>query len=164
MPAWIAFILTTIAAFAAEPTILGPITADIGIAIEHCHPGDRALIHVEPLHPSPKAVEGWFQTTNALLTLRNLTMVPDGTNIMEIRTVCRGMTSEVSTVMFEIRRTPPAPRVSLRNANPKPIPIPPLPNGAAMPLPSVPLRNQSYDDYHKRVERVEVYAVRHRSQ
>lgn len=149
---------------AAEPIILGPITPDAGIAIEKCHPGDRALVHVEPLYPSAQAVEGWFETTNAMLTLRDLTMVSAGTNLMEFRTVCRGMTSDVVTVMFEIRRAPTAPRISRRRAHPMAPQPPPLPAGMAPALPGGTNQASSYADYRRRLDRAQAYGMAHRSQ
>lgn len=137
---------------AAEPIDIGEITETEGIAIQHCHAGDRANIVIEPVHPDARHVGGQFSTTNQLLVLKPLSMLSSGTNIAHISTVCAGFTSEVSTVRFVIRRPIEAPKVR-RGRVPPPIPDPPMPFAvnAAFPLPKS--TNDTYGDYRIRVER-----------
>lgn len=104
---------------------IGPITDTEGIGIRHCHADDRALIEVQPAHPSPNRVGGWLTTTNHTLFLRDLTMIPSGTNIMRVRTICGGATSEVSEVQFVIHRVVPAPKVGLVRTFSPALPLPP---------------------------------------
>lgn len=113
------------------------ITKDIGLTIEHCHPGDEATVHVIPIPKNPRRVEGWFNTTNSLISLSDLSMLPTGLNRLEIRTICRGMTSEVYSAVFDLQRPPPKPRVGrkLIHEDTNNISMPPMPPGMAMTLP-----------------------------
>ncbi len=108
---------------------IGPLTATEGIAIRHCHAHDEALVEF--------VGHGQFETTNALLTLTSppMTMLTNGTYVANIRTVCRGATSEVASVTFTISRPPAAPIVRRGRVATTP-PLPPLPPGLVMPLPN----------------------------
>lgn len=127
--------------------VIGPITETDGIDIRHCHADDRAAIEVQPVHPSPNRVGGWFTTTNQTLFLRDLSMIPSGTNIMRVRTVCRGSTGEVSEVRFVINRAVPAPRIGIVRLPPT-LPLPP---GFVPALPSAE-QDASYAAYRQRIE------------
>lgn len=122
---------------------IGNISPDSGIAISHCHPGHFVSIHVYG------QTEGWFKTTNDFLTLKDLSMIPDGTNLFEIRSICRGMTSEVSVVQFNLQRPPPKPRIEKRRVRPYRIPAPPIPSQLVMALPGG--TNDTYADYRRRM-------------
>lgn len=128
---------------------IGPITETEGIGIRHCHADDRAVIEVQPVHPSPNRVGGWFTTTNHTLFLRDLSMIPNGTNIMRVRTICGGATGEVSEVQFVIHRAVPAPMVGLVRTFSPSVPLPP---GLVPALPGGTNRDASYAAYRQRVE------------
>lgn len=106
---------------------IGEITPNEGIAIRHCHTNDTAFVEV--------VGHGMFTTDERLMTLKSppMTMIPNGTNIAHIQTICRGMTSEVAVVQFVIRRPVPAPRVGRGTTN---VTLPPMPPGFVMPLPN----------------------------
>lgn len=125
-----AIILLALSLGAAEIIDIGTLTETEGIGIRGCHPGDQAMVEVVPENPGPSRVGGMFLTTNALLTMKEpaMTMVPTGTNLARIRTICQGSTSEVREVRFVIRRLLPAPRVERRSlvaTNPPTLPLPP---------------------------------------
>ena len=153
-----------VSCIAADLIDVGELTDFEGIAIKHCHPGDEAIIEVQPVDmkregdgPGPLRVGGFFSTTNRLITMREpaMTMVPTGTNRAYIRTVCSGATSEVTEILFTIRRTLPAPAVSRRSTMPGPVKPPPAPAGliakVSMPLPG-PSTNEDYGQFQKRLE------------
>lgn len=132
-----------------------PLTPEIGIELSLCHEHDKAMIHVIPIPLATNRNEGWFTTTNKTIKLSDLSMLPDGTNRLDIQTICRGKTSEVTSILFDLQRPPPAPVISLvwNEGTNKPIYPPavpgmvlPLPNGSinppTKPLIHVPLRVQ----------------------
>jgi hypothetical protein len=123
---------------------IGPLTAMEGIAIRHCHAGDEALVEF--------VGHGQFETTNALLTLQHpaMTMLTNGAYVANIRTVCRGATSEVSSVKFVISRPPVAPIVKRGRVATTP-PLPPLPPALVMPLPNS-TNHASYQAYLRHLQ------------
>lgn len=120
------------------------ITDTQGIAIRHCHAQDTALIEF--------AGHGWFTTTNTLLTLKSqpMTMLTNGEHVANIRTICHGATSGVTSVRFAIRRLPPAPIVTLGRE--LAFPFPPLPPGFVMPLPGGTNAFPTYEAYWRHSE------------
>jgi hypothetical protein len=130
-----------------------PVSKEVGLALAHCHPGDTALIHVIPIPENEVRRQGWFSTTNDLMTMGDFSMLPSGLNRLEIRPVCRGLTGEVSTVVIDLKRPPPPIKVGSRrvrppvstnsivptrfnaSSTPDPIPLPPMPPGMASSLP-----------------------------
>lgn len=130
----------------AQVLDVGVLTATNGIEIAHCHAGDPARIHVVPVHPETNRVGGWWTTTNCVIRLRDLSMIPNGTNVMEIRTLCNLSTSQPVFVRFIILRTPKPPRVALwtmpEDWNPPSPWSQPLPGGV----------NDSYAQFMERVE------------
>lgn len=131
-----AIILFVLSVCAADIIDVGVVTKEEGIAIRGCHPGDRVLVEVSPAHPDAYHVGGMFVTTNELLTLEHpcMSMVPNGTNLARLRTICAGVTSEVREVRFVIRRPVAAPRVG-RGRKFDSLATPPLPSGLALALP-----------------------------
>lgn len=128
-------LLTGLPLLAAEDKI-GTISKDIGLQIDYCHPGDVAIVKLTPLDPAFAMSSGWFTTTNAIVCWQDLSMMPEGTNRMEIRTICRGATSEVRVVTFKLERPPSAPKVRyLRLIVGAPTPGPPVPPGMIVALP-----------------------------
>lgn len=125
---------------------IGPITETEGIGLRLCHPDDRALIEIQPVHPSPNRVGGWFTTTNRTLFARHLTMIPNGTNILRAQTICGGATSAVTEIQFILRRVVLAPKVGLVRETETP--TPPLPPGMIAPLPT----GDNYARYRVRLE------------
>lgn len=141
-----------------------PVSADLGLRIYHCHPGDRAVIHVMPIPENDARVQGWFSTTNEVLSLWDLSMLPSGLNRLEVQPVCRGLTGEVRTVVIDLQRPPPPVKIeSVRIRRPKapsPVPtrmthetneapqFPPIPPGMAglLPLPDAATNRISYHD------------------
>ncbi len=124
-----------------------PVTAQIGISLKHCHPGDKAVIHVVPIPKNSHRKEGWFTTTNSVLLLDDLSMIPEGVVRFDIQSVCRGMTSQVRVAYFDLQRPPPPPVVDLVIIDDGP--IPPLPPGVVMtnmPLPDASIDFGSYKD------------------
>lgn len=113
------------------------VTGDIGIEFEMCHPGDEVTIHVVPIPQNEHRREGWFKTSHALLTLGDLTMLPDGTNKFEVRTICRGQTSEVSVAFYNLQRPPPKPKIRRRSLTKTNLVLqfPPMPPGLIPALP-----------------------------
>lgn len=140
-----------------DPT---PVTKDAGLRLTHCHPGDVAWIHVIPLPENENRRGGWFQTTNTVLTLGDCSMLPEGLNRLEVRSICRGMTGEVSTAVIDVQRPPPPPklgRAKIRRAHTNSVPVrfasaperppfPPTPPGMVMPLPDGATNKISYHD------------------
>lgn len=114
---------------------IGPITATDGIAIRHCHAQDTALVEF--------VGNGWFKTRDTLLTLQSppMSMLTNGTYVANIRTICRGATSTVTSVRFVISRPPPAPIVTRG-----PEVMPPLPPGFSPALPGATFY-PTYADY-----------------
>lgn len=128
---------------AAEPVDLGVVSDSAGVGIETCHEHDRALVEGIPQH----GVGGMFVTTNRTLFLRDLSMLPSGTNLLRVRTICQGTTGAVSEVRIVIRRPVAAPsvfRVDLAD-------VPPMPPGMVMPLPNAEAV-ASYAEFRRRVE------------
>lgn len=136
-----------------------PVTSEAGFSISHCHPGDYANIHVIPIPINEVRHGGRFSTTNAILTLKDLSMLPSGLNRLEVQSVCRGMTGEVTSVVIDIQRPPPPPKIQravllkpsavpIRSGPPEWPPLPPMPPGmaAAMPLPNAETNKMSYKD------------------
>lgn len=138
------------------------IKGDIGIDISKCHPGHETLVHVIPIPINDRRAEGWFKTTNSVLSLRDLSMLPDGLNRIEFQNVCRGSTGELSSAVFDLQRPPPPPKVVVKLIRPKrtnsSVPLrfsapsqpmmPPMPPGMAqhMPLPDAETNKMSYKD------------------
>jgi hypothetical protein len=125
--------------FAGEPVDVGLVTETSGIGIQTCHEADRALIELVD--------NGSFVTTNRVLFLRHLSMARGGTNLMRIRTVCQGSTSEVVEVRFTIRRPVSAPQVYKVDLND----VPPMPAGFVPLLPEGEAQT-SYAEFRRRVE------------
>lgn len=140
-----------------------PVSADVGLQIKHCHPGDSALVTVTPIPENDNRRGGFFVTTNNLLVLRDLSMLPSGLNRLQIQSICRGMTGEVANVVVDLRRPPPPPKLELmelvkvrrvRPGSPVPlrssvtnkVPSPPLPPGLVMALPDAETNRMSYKD------------------
>lgn len=138
-----------------------PVSKEVGLALNHCHPGDPAHITVIPIPENEVRRGGFFTTTNNLLSLRDLSMLPSGLNRLEIRSICRGLTGEVQNVVIDLQRPPPPPKVTSRRVpravtNHVPVravvtnapPLPPLPPGmaGAMPLPNAETNKVSYKD------------------
>lgn len=139
-----------------------PVSGEVGLAIIHCHPGDRAVIHVIPIPENDSRRGGWFSTTNDVLNLEDLSMLPSGLNRLEIRSVCRGLTGAVATATIDLRRPPPPVKLASARArkrgstnSPVPLrmdlartPLPPMPPGMAerMPLPDGETNRMSYKD------------------
>jgi hypothetical protein len=147
----ILFPLCVLAADLNRPRI---IDTDHALEIQHCHPGDRAILHVQPLpSETDDRRSGWMTTTNTRLGLQELTMFPRGTNLLEIQTVCSGATSPMPlTMLIVIRRPPPPPKVELALARPWNIPAPPLPGGLTLPLPGAVTNHESYKAYRARLD------------
>lgn len=124
------------------------ITEEIGLVLEHCHSDDSATIHVTPIPKNQQRVEGTFTTTNTLLTLRDLSMLPDGLNRLDIRTVCRGLTSAPSTMVIDLQRPPPKPRIGRRmlSAATNQVSAPPIPPGIFLALPGGATNHGTYQD------------------
>lgn len=137
------------------------VTKDIGIEIDHCHPGDVALVYLRPLDPAFALSAGTFETKENILTWLAFTMMPDGTNVAEIRTVCRGVTSEVKAVTFILRRPPPAPKVRFRRlVLEPPTSGPPVPPGMVVALPDD--QSRAYVSEQARIQ--SALRLQHRSQ
>lgn len=151
-----ALILFVLSIFSGEIVDVGIVTETEGIAIRACHEGDRSMIEVVPSNPGPTRRGGFFTTTNSLLTMAEpaMTMVPTGTNVLKIQTVCQGSTSEVREVQFVIRRLLPAPKVSRGRKMAVVTDFPPLPPGLVLPLPGG-HSDASYGDYLKRLKQAE---------
>lgn len=141
---------------AADVVDLGVVTETEGIAIRACHEGDRSMIEVVPSNPGPTRRGGFFTTTNSLLTMADsaMTMIPTGTNVLRIQTVCQGSTSEVREVQFVIRRLLPAPKVSRGRKMAVVTDFPPLPPGMVLPLPGG-HSDASYEAFLKRLKQAE---------
>lgn len=118
---------------AADIVDLGVITDRDGIEIHKCHTNDLALIDVIHVSPKTNALHGWFETDKPALYLSDLSMIPTGTNIFRVRTLCSGSTSEVAEVTFVIRRPVPKPTFDKIDRFPPPPPMPP--GFSAQPLP-----------------------------
>lgn len=120
---------------AAEVVNLGEITSARGIGIHNCHPDDVAMVRIQPVHPSETRRGGMFLTTNQTLTTWDapMSMVPRGTNLAIISTICGGSTSEPTVVQFVIKRQAQAPRVKAVELE---RPTPPLPPGLVPALPT----------------------------
>lgn len=133
MKRWL--ILLPLSLIAADIVDIGVVTDREGIEIHKCHSNDVLLIEVFNVNREEKK-HGSFVTTNVTLFLNDtpMTMIPTGTNIFRIRTLCAGSTSEVQAVRFVIRRPIPTPIVEKAERFPA---LPPSPPGmaAAMPLP-----------------------------
>jgi len=139
-------ILFPLALIAAEIEDIGIVTDREGIEIHKCHEHDTALIEVRTKNSDKERQSGFFSTTNAALYLNDLSMIPTGTNIFRIRTLCAGSTSEVAQVKFVIRRPIPTPVVLKAERFPT---LPPAPPGmAGMPLPGG--TNLSYAEMRQR--------------
>lgn len=136
-----------------------PVTMEEGFSLTHCHPGDAAQIKVIPIPMNAVRVRGWFTTTNSILTLKDLSMLPSGLNRLEVQSICRGMTGEVTSVVIDLQRPPPPPKVArarvikpsavpIRTGPPEWPPLPPMPPGMAqmMPLPNAETNIMSYKD------------------
>lgn len=155
-----------ICAFADDTEDPMPVSADLGLAIGHCHPGDRAVIRVIPIPENDSRLGGWFSTTNDVLAMKDLSMLPSGLNRLEIRPVCRGLTGEVRTAVIDLQRPPPPVKLAVVRVkrpagtnSPVPTrmtaargrewpPLPPMPPGMAekMPLPDAETNRVSYKD------------------
>lgn len=135
-------LLVVASAFAAEPMLV--VDDRLSLAL-NTPAGCATLVKVIPL-PVNRAPGGWFSTTATNLSLRDLTMVPTGTNVFEFRVVCRGRTSDVRRVVVDIQRRPDPPVIDIV-VDDDGI-RPPLPPGAAQPLPGG--FGDSYADYVRR--------------
>lgn len=124
------FLFLTMICQAADPI---PIDADSSLVLHHCHLGDVAIVTVEPVNPGPSRVGGQFSTTNTTLTLKALSMLPPGPNVLRIQTVCAGVTSaQPAVVTINVVRPVPTPRVTrLARFD---VPMPPMPGGPAFPM------------------------------
>lgn len=138
------------------------VSARMGITLESCHPGvDEVLIHVIPIPENDVRRGGWFRTTNTVLFLKDLSMLPAGLNRLEAQPVCRGLTGEVHSFVIDLMRPPPPIKVGSKRApenTNSPVPVrfahrpviqlPPLPPGMAgmMPLPDAETNRVSYHD------------------
>jgi hypothetical protein len=183
----IAFCMFMLSTLGQEITDLGvmtdpvrPVSNSVGLSINHCHPGDRAVIHVIPIPENDVRLGGWFSTTNDVLKMDELSMLPSGLNRLEVWPVCRGLTGEVSHVVIDLQRPPPAIKFGTVRVNkpastnsPVPLrmaaktarewpPMPPLPPGMAgmMPLPDAETNRVSYKDS----QLMKVYFSRQRRQ
>lgn len=157
------------AADETEDEIPKTITKDIGLGIEICQPDGLVEIHVVPIPRTERRVEGWFNTTNTLLTLTNaaMSMIPSGLVKFEMRSICQGQTGETSVVYLDIVRPPPKVKVSRRllskGTNE---PVPPLPPGLVPALPdgNDPFQGYSYKQHLWRLEQIQKGRRMHRSQ
>jgi hypothetical protein len=148
------------------------VTDKIGVTLESCHPGvDEVLVHVIPIPENATRLSGWFKTTNTVLFLKDLSMLPSGLNRLEVQSICRGLTGEVQSAVIDLKRPPPRPKIGSRRApahtnslvpvrlTHPPIPLPPIPPGMVMPLPNAETNRVSYQDkelmrrYHARQRR-----------
>lgn len=136
MKRWL--ILFPLACLAADIVDIGEITDREGIEIHKCHTNDVSLIEVVTVNREERT-HGRFSTTNATIYGDDvvMTMVPPGSNIFRIRTICSGSTSDVQAVRFVIRRPIPAPVVLKAERFPAYPPMPPgnhpLPGGSIYP-------------------------------
>lgn len=135
-------ILFPLCLFAADIVDIGEITDRKGIRIYKCHEEDASLIEVITKNSDKERHSGYFSTTNATI-FRNdvvIPMIPPGTNLFIVRTLCAGSTSEVNAVVrFVIRRPIPAPVITVAELFPS---YPPMPPGALMPLPGGRIKNE----------------------
>lgn len=122
------------------------------LTITHCHPGDEAIIRVDPALERDQMSGGWLFTTNSILTFTNLSPLPNGTNFLTIQTVCAGVTSKPTMKTVIMRREPPAPVVGQRRLNMAPPPDAPLPWGMTVALPNAGNPKDSYSDFTNRLE------------
>jgi len=126
------------------------ISTNSAISIARDHPGDLFVLHFVPIPMNESRVGGWMITTNSVLKFSDLSMVPDGLVRLEVQTVSRGMTSEVSSAVYDVRRAPRKPRLGrIFSGTPtNQPPSPPLPPGLAslMPLPGAETNKISYQD------------------
>lgn len=130
MKRWL--ILFPLCLLASDIVDVGTITENDGIEIHRCHEGDKVLIEVVHVSPKTNEVNGWFETDKPALYLSDLSMIPNGTNIFQVRTLCSGGTSEVAEVSFVIRRPIPKPIFAKAQRFP---PGPPSPPGLTLPMP-----------------------------
>lgn len=115
-----------------------------GLTIHACHDDDAVMVEVQPLNPN--RVGGIFLTTNRVLRLRDLSMLPSGTNLLKMRTICAGSTSDVREATVVLRRPVPMPRIGVMTDA-----LPPMPPGFVMPLPNS-TNHASYQAYLRHLE------------
>ncbi len=125
------------------------LTSTNSLEIRHCHADDRAMIEVVPANSNRYG--GMFVTTNAILRLADLSMIPTGTNVFRIRTICAGATSEVQEITVVLRRPIPAPRMAIVGD----LPTLPMPPGLTPALPGGTNQDASYASYLERMKRVQ---------
>lgn len=125
-------LLLPISILAADIIDIGEITDHEGIEIHKCHTNDVSLIEVATKNSDKERQSGRFSTTNSTIYADDvvMTMIPTGTNIFRIRTLCAGSTSGVFAVQFVIRRPIQTPFATKAERFPA---MPPSPPG--MPLP-----------------------------
>jgi hypothetical protein len=125
-----------------------PIITDTdGLAIHACHDDDRVLVEVVPINTN--RIGGMFVTAKRVLYLRDLTMIPSGTNEFRLRTICDGSTGAVTVVQCVLRRPVPAPSVTVQRT---PLVWPPMPQGMVMALPDATNQFPSYSAYRAKIE------------
>lgn len=120
------------------------LTDSNGLSIHACHADDSVMVEVAPVNTN--RLGGLFVTTNRVLRLRDLSMIPSGTNVFKMRTICAGSTGDVREVTVVLRRPPPMPNVWLVVDA-----LPPLPPGMILPLPNA-THHASYEAYLRRLE------------
>jgi len=132
---------------------LGEITDREGISLEYRIDEDvLTQIDVFHLKRGEWKPHGFFTlhypTTPTVLYLRDLSMIPNGTNQFHIRRIMGGVTSPVSVVQFVIRRPIPAPVVVKVERFPT---LPPMPPGMTTPIPESE-KQASYAEFRRRVD------------
>lgn len=133
-----------------------PISEVSGLEIISFCPGDEALVRVIPIPTNAARVGGLLITTNSVLTLNELSMLPPGLNRLEIQTIRNGLTGAVTSVVVDIQIPPPAPMVvprllNVRKSGPLKLagespPLPPMPPSFVPPLPNASTNKISYHD------------------
>lgn len=179
MKALLSLILLPVLILAQEITDLGVISTGTNIHLEKDdRRKDFSLFKIEVL---PRNLRGWtnkveFTTTNDVITLDQLSAVPEGIAIMGVRMICvNGDASPIAVFRIDVERDVPEPtkvhishnlrlqteqkieHVLIRRE--KPGPEPPLPTGMTNKSKAVhspaPLlgTNSSYSQYQWRLER-----------
>lgn len=147
------FLLLILKMVAAEIADLGVITDKEGINLEYRMDED-VLTQIEVLHlkRGEWKPHGFFSlpypTTNTVLYLHDLSMIPTGTNQFHIRRIFGGVTSPVTVVQFLIQRPISAPVVLKVERFPM---LPPMPPGMVVPIPEA-TNHASYVDWQRAVK------------